>query len=58
MRICLFTPIFLFSMGILRRIKGFDVFLRAFKKVSEVQPELSLLIAGEGKGRRRKTWPD
>jgi len=42
------TP-YLFSMGIIRKVKGFDILIRAFKEVKRVHPELSLLIAGEGK---------
>ncbi|MFB3883679.1 MAG: glycosyltransferase family 4 protein [Thermodesulfobacteriota bacterium] len=42
------TP-YIFSMGILRRIKGFDILIKAFDKVKEVHPEISLLIGGEGK---------
>ena len=40
---------YLFSMGILRKVKGFDILIRAFKEVRRVHPEISLFIAGEGK---------
>jgi glycosyltransferase involved in cell wall biosynthesis len=44
-----FNEPYLFSMGILRRVKGFDVLIRAFKGVKRVHPEVSLFIAGAGK---------
>ncbi len=40
---------YLYSMGIIRKVKGFDILIRAFKEVKRVHPELSLFIAGEGK---------
>jgi glycosyltransferase involved in cell wall biosynthesis len=40
---------YLYSMGILRKVKGFDVLIRAFKEVKRVHPEVSLFIAGVGK---------
>jgi glycosyltransferase involved in cell wall biosynthesis len=42
------TP-YLFSMGILRKVKGFDILIRAFREVKQIYPEISLLIGGEGK---------
>jgi glycosyltransferase involved in cell wall biosynthesis len=42
------TP-YIFSMGILRKVKGFDILIRAFEEVKKFRPEVSLLIGGEGK---------
>jgi len=44
------TP-YIFSMGILRRVKGFDVLIDAFERVKTRHPDISLLIGGEGKER-------
>jgi glycosyltransferase involved in cell wall biosynthesis len=44
-----FDEPYLFSMGIFRKVKGFDVLIRAFKDVKRVHPEVSLFIAGIGK---------
>jgi glycosyltransferase involved in cell wall biosynthesis len=44
------TP-YIFSMGILRRVKGFDVLIKAFERVKARHPNISLLIGGEGKER-------
>jgi glycosyltransferase involved in cell wall biosynthesis len=46
------TP-YIFSMGILRKVKGFDVLLEAFERVKTRHPDISLLIGGEGKERGR-----
>ena len=40
---------YLFSMGIIRKVKGFDILIRAFQEVKRAHPELSLFIAGVGK---------
>lgn len=42
------TP-YIFSMGILRKVKGFDILIRAFRQVKKVHPEISLMIGGGGK---------
>jgi glycosyltransferase involved in cell wall biosynthesis len=44
-----FDKPYLFSMGIIRKVKGFDVLIRAFQEVKRAHPELSLFIAGVGK---------
>ena len=44
-----FDKPYLFSMGIIRKVKGFDVLIRAFREVKRAHPELSLFIAGVGK---------
>jgi len=44
-----FDKPYLFSMGIIRKVKGFDILIRAFQEVKRVHPELSLFIAGVGK---------
>ena len=46
------TP-YIFSMGILRKVKGFDVLVEAFKRMKTKHPDISLLIGGEGKEKRR-----
>jgi glycosyltransferase involved in cell wall biosynthesis len=44
-----FDKPYLFSMGIIRKVKGFDILIRAFKEVKRCYPEVDLYIAGEGK---------
>lgn len=44
---------YLYSMGIIRKVKGFDILIRAFKEVRRVHPEVDLVIAGEGKEKDR-----
>jgi len=44
---------YLYSMGIIRKVKGFDVLIRAFKEVRRVHPGVDLVIAGEGKEKER-----
>lgn len=45
----IFKAPYLFSMGILRKVKGFDILIQAFKEVKKNFPQISLLIGGGGK---------
>ena len=42
--------------GLIRKYKGLDLLIDAFKKISKEIPELELLIAGEFYDDKRKYW--